>query len=100
MKFKAETLEELVAILEYCLPDMCHGFSYIEINGKYREAYKLYGHLSLHDIEAYQLTRNIVEVIVDNIVYHISNKDINSKIDWLLELLSDTVKYVDDDNYT
>ena len=99
MKFKVETLEELVELLEYLLIDMNYSCSFIEVNGKYRELYKICGYMCLHDVEAYQLTNSIVEVIVDNTVYHIRNSELNDKVNWFKEILSDTIEYVNSSRY-
>lgn len=99
MKLKVETLEELVEILGEYMPRMNYDFRYIKIRGRYREAYKLYGYLCLHDVESYQLTSNIIEVIVDRVVYHIANSELDDKVSWFMEILSDTVQYVNSSKY-
>ena len=99
MKLKQNTLDELVELLEYLMIDMYYRIRTITIKGKYVESYKLYGYLSLHDVEAYQLTKSIVEVIVDGTVYHIKNKELGDKVDWFVEILSDTIEYVSSTRY-
>lgn len=99
MNYKYNTIEGLVDVMCYIFSDMRYDINIVEINGKFRESFRLYGYLCLNDIELYQLTNSIVEINVDNVIHHVRNSELIEKEGWLIGLLNDTLKFVSDDEY-